>query len=152
MFRGLFCIVIGVSLGAFVGCGGGGKPIPTSGVVTLEGEPLADARVTFTPTGTGKMSFGQTDSLGRFSLTTVDGKHGAYAGQYKITVHMTGPSQEADRKVATDLKFMMKERDRLSKVKLKEVHPNYLSVDKTPLQQEIPADGEVKVPLNKTGS
>jgi len=146
---------VSLLLAAFfvAGCGSKAKTIPTSGVVTLDGEPLADARVTFNPLdASGRMAFGNTDSQGRFTLSTFKEGDGALAGQYRITVTIVGPTQEASAKLATDLKAMMKERERLSKLKLKEIPKTYQSVASTPLQQTIPAEGEVKVPLTKAGT
>jgi hypothetical protein len=136
-----------------LGCGGGQKPIPTSGVLTLDGEPLADARVTFLPTSEGgRMAWGQTDSLGRFRLTTSNTGDGALPGQYKITVQVIGPVTEADAKIVTDHKKILAERDRLLKIPRKEIHANYKTADKSPLKQEIPAEGEVQIPLTKSGT
>ena len=48
-----------------------------SGVVTLDGQPLADALVYFTPVGDGAPAFGQTDAQGVYQLQTT-------VGNYKI--------------------------------------------------------------------
>jgi hypothetical protein len=51
-----------------VGCAGGNG---VSGTITLDGEPLPDARVQFTPTDKqGRIASGQTDSNGFYSLKT----------------------------------------------------------------------------------
>ena len=67
---------------------------PVSGVVTLDGEPVADARVIFEPQRTGQealsagpSSNGVTDDEGRFTLeTTVEGHRGAVVGAHTVTV------------------------------------------------------------------
>jgi hypothetical protein len=135
------------------GCGSSKQPVPVSGIVTLDGEPLPDARVTFNPIDTGGwMAFGQTDKQGRFSLTTLNGKPGALPGEYKITVEYLGELTEASAAIATDMKRMLAERDKLkTKKKDKEVHANYRTVDKTQLRQSVPPDGDVKIALSKSG-
>jgi hypothetical protein len=149
------CLAILAAFSTLVlnGCTGssGDRPVKTTVVATLEGEPLANVRITFNPVEGSRMAFGSTDANGRCSLTTQDGKEGCYPGQYKITVLASGAAQEADPKVATDFKTMMKERDRLTKLRRKDIHPNYGNVEKSPLKAEVPADGDVKIALNKTG-
>ena len=56
-----------------------------SGVVTLDGQPLADALVYFTPVGDGDPAFGQTDAQGVYQLQTASGSiGGTTVGNYKI--------------------------------------------------------------------
>jgi hypothetical protein len=66
-----------------------------SGVVTLDGKPLANARVTFHPirksadtSGVGGTdSYGITDSSGRFSLRAVlDDREGATVGENSVSI------------------------------------------------------------------
>ena len=137
-----------------LGCTGGkGKAIPTTGLVVQEsGGPLAYARVTFNPVNGGPIAFGVTDAQGRFSLTTADGKEGAYEGQYKVTLLVTGDVGEADKKIATDMKALMKEREKLTRLPITKIHANYGNVAKTPLKADIPASGDVKLTVNKSGA
>jgi len=72
------------------GCGT--KYAPVSGMVTLDGVPLADASVTFQPVadkgieaGTG--SYGHTDAQGRYTLKTVLGdRAGAVPGKHMVRI------------------------------------------------------------------
>ncbi len=81
------------------GCGGGtGFPsAAVSGRVTLDGKPLADAIVRFTPTAdpaakgkaaheSGPDSAGITDADGRFTLSIGDGSRGATVGPNRVTI------------------------------------------------------------------
>ncbi len=96
-----------------VGCSSnaGYELAPTSGTVTLDGEPLAGAVVNFQPMTSGDKqlgpgSVGRADASGRFSLTTVDDDPGAWVGVHKVRIYSyspespvtsdvdTGPSQE----------------------------------------------------------
>ena len=60
-----------------------------TGVVTYNGEPLADATVKFIPTdGTGSQSYGKTNEKGEYKLQTLLGAAdaGTTPGEYKVTV------------------------------------------------------------------
>jgi hypothetical protein len=59
--------------------------IPTSGEITCDNQPLADAEVVFTPAG-GRPASGRTDERGRFSLTTFSIGDGAMPGEHIVTV------------------------------------------------------------------
>ncbi|MCC6511348.1 MAG: hypothetical protein IT423_19760 [Pirellulaceae bacterium] len=67
------------------GCDSGPQLIPASGVVTLRGQPIADADVVFVPDAGGAPVIGRTDDAGKFKLNT-NGEDGAYAGSYKVAV------------------------------------------------------------------
>jgi len=74
------------------GCGSN-KIAPVSGRITLNGNPLANASVTFAPIGgkdkpePGPSSAGTTDSDGRYSLKLIgqDGR-GAVIGKHKVRI------------------------------------------------------------------
>jgi hypothetical protein len=87
----------------FSGCNG--DIVPVSGRVTLDGQPLAGAVVTFQPirdssseppTATG--SAGQTDKDGRFALRLVDpDRMGALVGEHTVSISTaTGPTVEGE--------------------------------------------------------
>src|SRR5262245_14538073 len=95
MIRKATALAVVIALGGLVGCGGTSK---VEGVVTLDGKPVEGAVVTFVPTDDkGTTPVGQTDSSGKFTLTT-NGKPGAKSGDYKVTVTkvaaMTGVDPE----------------------------------------------------------
>jgi len=77
---------------ALIGCGGGSKlaTVKVSGTVTLDGAPLADALVTFTPktAGVGNPGYGKTDASGRYQLSTSSGAvdAGTTPGDYLVSV------------------------------------------------------------------
>jgi hypothetical protein len=80
---------LGIMLGQ-LGCGSKDGAVPVSGVVTLDGQLLADANVVLHPvTATGPGPFvGTTDAAGKFSLGPSAGPagSGAVAGEYRLTV------------------------------------------------------------------
>ncbi len=81
------------------GCGSGGRYVPVSGVVTLNGKPYDKAAVSFQPIGTqenpnpGRGSSAYTDENGRFSLIS-DKNRGAVVGKHlvRITTRSSAPA------------------------------------------------------------
>jgi hypothetical protein len=65
----ILVLTFATTLFAIIGCGGV-KYVPVSGVVTLDGKPLANAMVLFQPIGDqgGVGSTAKTDSEGRYKL------------------------------------------------------------------------------------
>ena len=75
------------------GCGGEEFPLArVSGTVTLDGAPVADARVVFEPVRQGDSleagpgSYGNTDQQGRFRLKTLHGERGAVVGPHVVRI------------------------------------------------------------------
>ena len=73
-----------------VGCGGPPSDQPdlgeVSGKVTVDGTALANATVTFTPTGKGRPSTGTTDSEGYYELMYTLEASGAAMGEHVVTI------------------------------------------------------------------
>lgn len=102
------------------GCGGSSNPVaPVNGVVTLNGQPVADMVVTFTPvpgkTATvgddnqpGKSATGNTDAEGKFTLSTYERGDGALIGEHKVTVFGTGPNPTPPGNVPKDFTLEVK--------------------------------------------
>lgn len=67
------------------GCGSGDM-IPVEGVVTLDGQPLEGAAVSFVPDQTGRPAQGETDAAGKFKLSTAAAGQGVVPGKYKVGV------------------------------------------------------------------
>lgn len=67
------------------GCGGGIELLPASGVVAIDGQPVADAGVLFQPVDGGPVASGTTDTNGKFHLTTMN-RTGAVSGQHRVTI------------------------------------------------------------------
>ena len=80
-----------IALALFLSCGGCGsgryefETVPVEGVVTLNGEPLPDALVTFLPEN-GRPASGRTDDSGRYELVYLEGKPGALPGKHKVSI------------------------------------------------------------------
>jgi hypothetical protein len=94
-------LLIAVVLLAAVGCKGE-ISAPVSGRVTLDGKPLANARVNFQPDEDGKVnpgpgSFAETDKDGRYSLELMDGGMGAMIGKHRVMItKITSGTDPAD--------------------------------------------------------
>lgn len=59
-----------------------------TGIVTLDGEPLADAQVKFYPNN-GKTSYGMTDRTGRYELRYDKEVYGALLGYHTVVIGKT---------------------------------------------------------------
>jgi hypothetical protein len=85
-----FWLLSGFLLLATAGCGGGNIG-QVEGTITLDGKPLPDVAVNFTPLnavdGVAPGSSGMTDSNGKYSLSMVmDEVAGAIVGQHKVVI------------------------------------------------------------------
>lgn len=69
------------------GCGGPANVASVTGTVTLDGQPLADATVTFVPVeASGTLSRGTTDAVGRYQLVYDSSYNGAAIGEYTVSI------------------------------------------------------------------
>jgi hypothetical protein len=90
----LFCLVAALLIG---GCGGRSDLGEVSGTVTLEGEPLANARIVFQPQSQGSASFGMTDEQGKYTLQYSDEDMGAAIGTHTVSIStFVVPDPDAD--------------------------------------------------------
>ena len=112
-------LVVGLLTAALVGCGSSGPSVhKTICKVTLDGEPLPDAKVTFHIQGEKPMArkpSGQADADGNAVIAYLhkeERREGAPAGEYKITVALpkdTGqdPNMSADDAMEIYMKDQM---------------------------------------------
>ena len=84
--RQLISFIACFGLLAMSGCTGGSSDIASvTGKVTIGGEPINYASITFMPTQ-GRASVGLTDSEGVYTLNYVIGQKGALIGEHKVYV------------------------------------------------------------------
>jgi hypothetical protein len=129
---------MGLIVALVCGCSESSKPYktaPVSGVIKLDGQPLAAARVTFMPLPDGQSSrqsgpeaAGETDATGRYSMKTVFGDSGASIGKNRVMV--------STRKTELD----PTNPDR-SKEVAKEHVPGRYFTDQAPLIFDVPPSG-----------
>lgn len=62
------------------------KVAPVSGVVTLDGQPLSKASITFLPEAGGRPSYGVTDDSGRYRLAYSMNEEGAEVGKCQVKI------------------------------------------------------------------
>ena len=64
------------------------KLLPASGMITLDGAPLAGATVAFIPEKSNQKqpSYGYTDEAGKYVLKTPEGFEGVSPGEFRIVV------------------------------------------------------------------
>ncbi len=90
MRRGTSCLF---ALVIIVGCKGDGLNLaPAEGVVTLDGQPVADAGVMFLPVSPkqGPAASGATDQQGRFTMMT-NNREGAPVGDHRVSINKADP-------------------------------------------------------------
>lgn len=99
----LLIAIVCVSLGTAFTTGCGGMSAPTvTGTVTMDGQPLPNAQVTFTPTAGGQTAIGKTNSSGKYELYRRD-ERGTPAGSYEVrvtTIQEPGTATSSD--IASD--------------------------------------------------
>ena len=83
------CLNVAVLLLGFVGligCGGDSNLSSVTGTVTLDGQPVSDATVNFSPKAAGSPSNGRTDSAGNYELSFSKSKKGAEIGKHSVRI------------------------------------------------------------------
>ncbi|MCA9015868.1 MAG: hypothetical protein KDA77_11095 [Planctomycetaceae bacterium] len=84
MFFSVFSLIFSV------GCGGGGADDQpelgtVTGVVTMDGQPLANVVVSFEP-AQGRPSIGKTDDSGKYELGYLNASKGAVIGSHTVSI------------------------------------------------------------------
>jgi hypothetical protein len=140
------CVVLAVS-----GCGGDGK-VRVNGTVTLDGQPLEGAIVTFLPVekGQGQIAHGTTDKDGAFDLTTSRPNDGAFPGEYKVTVvYAEGAAPPPSGNVKDAFAGLKKAQGQKLKAPKFSIPGEYGDPARTTLRQKVPAEGRVVLALKK---
>lgn len=60
--------------------------VHVTGTVTLDGRPLSNASIHFTPTQGGRGSYSRIDEQGRYALHFLPGRPGALAGMHRVSI------------------------------------------------------------------
>ena len=86
------------------GCSSGASTVPVSGRITLDGQPLAGAHVSFQPeggsgslseSGAGSGSYALTAADGSYSLRLAQGdRPGAVVGKHRVEINMRNESDD----------------------------------------------------------
>ncbi|MBA2117512.1 carboxypeptidase-like regulatory domain-containing protein [Bremerella alba] len=67
-----------------------------SGTVTLDGNPLSDATVSFQSVELGRMASGKTDAQGHYELILLNDTKGAVVGANKVFITTAQPGDDAN--------------------------------------------------------
>ncbi|MBI1311182.1 carboxypeptidase regulatory-like domain-containing protein [bacterium] len=78
------------------GCGGGPDVGSVSGVVTLDGKPLSEASILFTPVEGGRASAATSDAQGNYQLQYTQAIDGALIGEHIVTIATGGEYYDKD--------------------------------------------------------
>ncbi|MEM7314373.1 MAG: carboxypeptidase-like regulatory domain-containing protein [Planctomycetota bacterium] len=73
------------SVSVLSGCGSS-KTGSVTGKVTLDGQPVSEASIAFRPKDGGRMSTGETNAQGEYTLTCYERGDGAIPGDHVVTV------------------------------------------------------------------
>ena len=147
-------IVVLALLACVAGCGKRGSSLPTQyieGMVTLDGTPVDDALITFTPVVKegGVAATGYSDATGKYTLTSVGGdpQRGAIVGDYIVTV-----SKVSIKMVKTPPQYPG-EPPTESAVQTQILPQAYLKADKSPLKASVvKGKNSIDLPMSKSGT
>lgn len=137
-----FCPTL-FSLLLVAGCDQGRAIAPVSGLITLDGRPLAGGGIVcqpLAPAGTiiaGKGSIAFCEADGRYQLKTIDGRDGAVVGEHRVRIYgpraQNTPSSDGDK----------------GAVRASEIVPRKYNRD-TQLMLTVPAEGTTEANFNLT--
>jgi hypothetical protein len=157
-----YALLVVVLLLAASGCGR--RLVKLEGTVTLDGQPLEGATVTFVPEGgSGPSASGLTGSDGVFSLTTRTSGDGVAPGAYKVTVtksvvpEVAGTEQPNTSDPQSMMKAMKEYADKHKQAKDSGKKPaaaipaQYSNAEKSPLKCQVPPDSPVEFKLRSKG-
>jgi hypothetical protein len=95
--RGLAIAICSVALITTGGCNSGPPTGDVSGTVTMDGQPVTNAIVTFVPQNGGQNAIGKTDDSGKYELYR-RGDRGALLGPHTVVIttvqEPSGPVEE----------------------------------------------------------
>lgn len=122
-------VCVAAALALVSGCFGGNaypKTAPIKGVLTYQGKPLADANVSFIPSG-GRPASGTTNANGEFELTTFAQGDGAIPGEHHVLVQ----------------KFTQPNSDQLYAEVKPAIPQKYSELKTSPLRENVPKEGRL---------
>lgn len=156
-------LVLVLTIGGAGGCGGPGKPVKVQGTITLDGQPLAGATITFMPMGNGRSASGRSDADGHFRLGTYETEDGALPGEYRVVVTMDeadqrhfgeNPEEFSNQdKLEARMSMSPKGKRKATQAKKAAVSPVptiYGDVKRTPLREVVPPPGKVELALQRS--
>lgn len=89
------CIAAALLMALSVGCGSS-APATVTGTVTLDGDPVEDALVMFTPLTGGRPAAGRTDAQGKYELVYSRSSDGAGLGEHQVEITTADELEQDD--------------------------------------------------------
>jgi hypothetical protein len=132
---------------AFVGCGGSAKTTPVAGVVLLDGKPIAGASIQFVAQGKGRDATAETDNNGEFAMSTFQPRDGMLAGTYKVVISPPAGAADSKQYASADEAMAAANKPQAKKVAAPGFPQKYARPDQTPLTQEVPVQGKLRLEL-----
>jgi hypothetical protein len=139
-------------LTALTGCGGDARVAAVHGIVTLDGEPVGDASVTFMPKEGGRPAFGVTNADGTYELSTFETGDGALLGNHLVTI------TAVEEKVSSKAEALAEQHGSLSELmqphrtpkQIWRIPQNYSDSDTSGLEFEVSrgVNNQADFPLN----
>lgn len=139
-----------------LGCGGPKNLsglVPGEGVITLNGEKLEGATITFSPEksdGTSRSAGASSENDGKFKITTLNPEDGIYPGEYTVTVQkfiLLGPEPTEEQiREASDKSIDLPFREMKSMIPVK-----YGKAETSGLKITIPATGDKNIEIALEG-
>ena len=137
-----------LALSALTGCGGAGVKLgKVIGKVSLAGQPLPDALVTFSPVAGGSPSAGKTAEDGTYTLVYAKNVNGALIGEHTVTISTFRDALEDPPTPAVPEKvpFKYREAEELPKVSVKSgTNTLDFNLEAGPTEPPAPAKGRTK--------
>src|SRR2546423_9727590 len=79
-------LALAIAMLLLSGCGSRADLASVRGKVMLDGQPLAEAFVVFSPTAHGTTSYGKTDAGGNYEMMFTDSEKGAWIGENLVRI------------------------------------------------------------------
>jgi len=99
-FLGRFVALVLAVAATAPGCAGKRRELPplgeVSGTISLDGQPLPKASVTFVPFERGQASHGSTDDAGRYRLVYTTNTPGAVVGSHRVEIRTGGEGYDKE--------------------------------------------------------
>jgi len=137
-----------VALTVLSGCSRSGTTA-VEGQVLFDGKPLAGASIQFVAQGKGHDATAETDKDGHFVMSTFEPRDGMLAGSYKVVI--SPPRGAADTTVygSADDAMSAAAKKPVKKDSSSGFPEKYTRADLTPLTQDVPVKGNLKLELAK---
>jgi hypothetical protein len=130
-------IIASLCISFVAGCGSKyPETAPVRGKITVGGVPVTTGRINFYPTSGGRLSSGEIQPDGSYSLTTFKSNDGAFLGMHRVTItstKVTGP--EPAKSVQDESKIPVTNLGRVVWL----VDQKYSQQSTTDLQEEVKA-------------